>query len=453
MIFNSLIFIFFFLPVSLILYYLTPSTYFKNIVLLIISLLFYSWNDPVTLILLVLSILWNYISGIQIAKETKHRKLIIVTSIAFNVLILCIYKYIDMVVPFEIDTSHVPIGLSFFTFSAISYLGDVITKKAEPQRDIVLFSLYICFFGKISSGPIVTYSQMQSQLKSRIMNRAKFNAGMVLFIKGLIKKIIFADQFALVFQALSDNDTVLGTWLYAISYALQLYFDFSGYSDMAIGISKMFGFDFDINFDHPYMSKTIQEFFRRWHISLGNWFKNYVYFPLGGSRVNNTLYVRNILIVWFLTGIWHGANITYIIWGLYLGLFVLMEKFFLKKALKKLPKFISHIYTLLVVLIGWVFFFSPSLLSAFDTLLRMFGVGASSFMNSDFLFVFTSYLVLIVFGIFFTTTIYDKLQIFSYNHLKNKGVIITSVVYIVFFVVCISMMVGSTYQSFLYSAF
>ena len=201
------------------------------------------------------------------------------------------------------------------------------------------------------------------------------------------------------------------------------------------------------------MSKTIQEFFRRWHISLGNWFKNYVYFPLGGSRVNNTLYVRNILIVWFLTGIWHGANITYIIWGLYLGLFVLMEKFFLKKALKKLPKFISHIYTLLVVLIGWVFFFSPSLLSAFDTLLCMFGVGASSFMNSDFLFVFTSYLVLIVFGIFFTTTIYDKLQIFSYNHLKNKGVIITSVVYVVFFVVCIPMMVGSTYQSFLYSAF
>lgn len=186
---------------------------------------------------------------------------------------------------------------------------------------------------------------------------------------------------------------------------------------------------------------------------MGNWFKNYVYFPLGGSRVNNTLYVRNILIVWFLTGIWHGANITYIIWGLYLGLFVLMEKFFLKKALKKLPKFISHIYTLLVVLIGWVFFFSPSLLNAFDTLLRMFGVGASSFMNSDFLFVFTSYLVLIVFGIFFTTTIYDKLQIFSYNHLKNKGVIITSVVYVVFFVVCISMMVGSTYQSFLYSAF
>lgn len=453
MIFNSVIFIFFFLPISLILYYLTPSLYLKNIVLLIISLLFYAWNDPATLILLILSILWNYLSGIQISKETKHRKLVIITSIVFNVVILFIYKYIDMIVPFEVDTSHVPMGLSFFTFSAISYLGDVITKKVEPQKDIVLFSLYICFFGKISSGPIVTYSQMQSQLKSRIMNRTKFNAGMVLFIKGLVKKIIFADQFALVFQGLSSNNSVLGAWLYTISYALQLYFDFSGYSDMAIGISKMFGFDFDINFDHPYMSKTIQEFFRRWHISLGNWFKNYVYIPLGGSRVNNVLYVRNILIVWFLTGIWHGADITYIFWGLYLGIFVLMEKFFLKKGLAKLPRFISHIYTLLIVLIGWVFFFSPSIQSAFDTLLKMFGFGAASFADSDFLFVFTSYLVLIIFGIFFATPIYDKLQIVSYNLLKNKGIIITSIFYVVFFVICISLMVGSTYQSFLYSAF
>lgn len=453
MIFNSLIFVFFFLPVLLIFYYLTPSVYLKNIVLLIASLLFYVWNDPLTLILLVLSILWNYLSGIQLSKENKHRKLIIITSIAFNVIILFIYKYIDMILPFEVDTSHMPMGLSFFTFSAISYLGDIITKKVEPQKDIILFSLYICFFGKISSGPIVPYAKMQPELRSRIISSTKFHAGMVLFIKGLIKKIIFADQFALVFQALSGNDSVLGAWLYAISYALQLYFDFSGYSDMAIGISKMFGFDFDVNFDHPYMSKSVQEFFRRWHISLGNWFKNYVYFPLGGSRVNDSLYVRNILIVWFLTGIWHGADITYIIWGLYLGAFILMEKFFLKNALEKLPKFISHIYTLFVILIGWVFFFSPSLQSSFDTILRMFGVGSVSFVNSDFMFVFTSYLALIVSGIFFTTPIYDRLQIISYNLLKNKGVIITSVIYIIFFVVCISLMVGSTYQSFLYSAF
>ena len=453
MIFNSLIFIFFFLPVSIIAYYLMPFWPLKNIVLLVISLLFYSWSDPFTLILLLLSIFWNYLSGLELSKYGTKNRLILISSIAFNIAILFIYKYAGIIFPFDMDTSHVPMGLSFFTFSSISYLADIALNKAQCQKNILLFALYISFFGKLSSGPIVAYSDMSTQLAKRSLNQVKFNQGLVLFLKGLIKKILFADQFAVIFSSMATNNTVLGTWLYAISYALQLYFDFSGYSDMAIGISKIFGFEFKPNFDHPYMSKSIQEFFRRWHISLGNWFKNYVYIPLGGSRVNTVLYIRNILIVWLLTGIWHGANLTFIIWGLYLGVFILLERFFLKDILDRSPSFLAHLYVLLVILFGWVFFFSPSLSNALATLLRMFGMGASSMFDSNFLFVITENIPLIFFGTILTTSIYDKIQIIFYNLLKKKAIIFTTVIYILFFILCISLMIGNTYQSFLYSAF
>ena len=238
----------------------------------------------------------------------------------------------------------------------------------------------------------------------------------------------------------------------ALAYALQLYFDFSGYSDMAIGISNMFGFHFDANFDHPYIATSIQDFWRRWHISLSRWFRDYIYIPLGGNRVDTIHYVRNILIVWLCTGIWHGANWTFIVWGLYYAAFLLMEKFFLRDFLEKLPSFVRHIYSILVILFGWVFFFSPSISDAFMHFGHMFGVNAS-WINEECLFLLISHLGLFILGIILSTPIYDRLQIVLYNTLKNKSIYITTTVYIVFFIVCIAFIVGSSYQSFLYFAF
>lgn len=455
MIFNSLIFIFLFFPVSIALYYLIPVRYVKNVILLILSLLFYSWSNPVTLILLLISIAWNFFTGIEMGNEEdgKRRKIILIVAIVFNLFILCVYKYLDFIVPFDIQVPAVPMGLSFFTFSSISYLMDVYSHKAEAQKDPVLFSLYISFFGKISMGPIVPYHKMQDELAKREFNREDITSGTMLFIKGLIKKVLLADQFAMVFSDLSTQTSVVGAWLYAIAYMLQLYFDFSGYSDMAIGIGRIFGFHFDINFNHPYIAKSVQDFWRRWHMSLSQWFRDYLYIPLGGSRVDTRKYVRNILIVWFATGLWHGANWTFIVWGLYYALFLLLEKFFLREWLNKLPGIVSHIYTLLVVLIGWVFFFSPSIVDAFVNLGHMFGINSSGVINDSTLFIAKEYLILFIFGIFFSTNLYDRIQTVLYNVLKNKAIYLTTVIYILCFILCIAFIIGSTYKSFLYFAF
>ena len=453
MIFNNLLFIFCFLPFSLLLYYIVPKTILKNLVLLIVSLIFYSWANPFTLVVLFISIAWNYLTGLELSylEQERQRKLIFWISVAFNLLILGVYKYLELF--FHIETTLiVPMGLSFFTFSSISYIADVYMGKVEPQKNIISYSLYVAFFGKISMGPIVQYHAMEKELSDRLFCAEDLSKGSVLFIKGLIKKVLLADQFSFVFTSLQSNNTVVGSWLLALAYALQLYFDFSGYSDMAIGISNMFGFHFDANFDHPYIATSIQDFWRRWHISLSRWFRDYIYIPLGGNRVDTIHYVRNILIVWLCTGIWHGANWTFIVWGLYYAAFLLMEKFFLRDFLEKLPSFVRHIYSILVILFGWVFFFSPSISDAFMHFGHMFGVNAS-WINEECLFLLISHLGLFILGIILSTPIYDRLQIVLYNTLKNKSIYITTTVYIVFFIVCIAFIVGSSYQSFLYFAF
>lgn len=449
MIFNSLIFIFCFLPLTLLLYYFIPVTTIKNIILLIASLLFYSWADPASLVILLALIGWNYVSGYQLEKEEdeKKRKIILWVSIGLNLVILCIYKYMGL------SMLKVPMGLSFFTFSAISYLADIYTKKSVWSKNPLSFALYISFFGKISMGPVVQYNYMESQLDQREISKDKLASGTMLFIKGLVKKVLISDQFAVMFSMLENNTSVFGTWLFAISYMFQLYFDFSGYSDMAIGIGKMFGFEIPINFNHPYVAKSIQDFWRRWHISLSQWFRDYLYIPLGGSRVDNKTYIRNILIVWLATGLWHGANFTFIVWGLYYAAFLLLEKFYLKDKLQSLPNFISRIYTLLVVLIGWIFFFSPSILDAFKTLGMMVAVGSTSIIDNSALYVLTSNIFLIILGIILSTPIYGRVQIVLYNTLKSRSIVLTSTIYIICFVLCIAFIVGGTYQSFLYFAF
>lgn len=459
MVFTDLIFLFCFLPISVLLTKQIRNIKLQNILLVVFSLLFYAWSNPIYVVLLILSILWNYFTAFELEAQDdeKTKKILLIVSVVVNLFILGFYKYTG----FLMDILHIqsnlkialPVGLSFFTFSELSYIFDVYNGKSKPQKNIILFTLYVSFFGKISMGPIVPYHEMEDQLTNRTLSKAQYASGMVLFSKGLIKKVLLADQLSYVYSILQNNTSTLGVWLLAICYMLQIYFDFSGYSDMAIGLSRFFGFDFKPNFDHPYTATSVQDFWRKWHISLSQWFRDYLYIPLGGNRVDKNTYIRNIFIVWFCTGLWHGANWTFILWGLYYGCLLLLEKFFLREKLEKLPKPISHIYTLLVVLIGWVFFMSPNITTAFSTLGKMISIGATTFANNQAKFMLKSYFILFVLAILLSTKVYDRIQIFVYNQYKMKAVYITWTIYIILLIVCIAFIVGGTYHSFLYFAF
>lgn len=459
MVFTDLIFLFCFLPISVLLTKQIRNIKLQNILLVLFSLLFYAWSNPIYVVLLILSILWNYFTAFELEAQDdeKTKKILLIVSVVVNLFILGFYKYTG----FLMDILHIqsnlkialPVGLSFFTFSELSYIFDVYNGKSKPQKNIILFTLYVSFFGKISMGPIVSYHEMEDQLTNRTLSKAQYASGMVLFSKGLIKKVLLADQLSYVYSILQNNTSTLGVWLLAICYMLQIYFDFSGYSDMAIGLSRFFGFDFKPNFDHPYTATSVQDFWRKWHISLSQWFRDYLYIPLGGNRVDKNTYIRNIFIVWFCTGLWHGANWTFILWGLYYGCLLLLEKFFLREKLEKLPKPISHIYTLLVVLIGWVFFMSPNITTAFSTLGKMISIGATTFANNQVKFMLKSYFLLFVLAILLSTKVYDKIQIFVYNQYKMKAVYTTWTIYIILIIVCIAFIVGGTYHSFLYFAF
>lgn len=459
MVFTDLIFLFCFLPISVLLTKQIRNIKLQNILLVVFSLLFYAWSNPIYVVLLILSILWNYFTAFELEAQDdeKTKKILLIVSVAVNLFILGFYKYTG----FLMDILHIqsnlkialPVGLSFFTFSELSYIFDVYNGKSKPQKNIILFTLYVSFFGKISMGPIVSYHEMEDQLTSRTFSKSQYASGMVLFSKGLIKKVLLADQLSYIYSILQNNTSTLGVWLLAISYMLQIYFDFSGYSDMAIGLSRFFGFDFKPNFDHPYTATSVQDFWRKWHISLSQWFRDYLYIPLGGNRVDKNTYIRNIFIVWFCTGLWHGANWTFILWGLYYGCLLLLEKFFLREKLEKLPKPISHIYTLLVVLIGWVFFMSPNITTAFTTLGKMISIGTTTFANNQAKFMLKSYFILFVLAILLSTKVYDRIQIFVYNQYKMKAVYTTWTIYIILLIVCIAFIVGGTYHSFLYFAF
>lgn len=459
MVFTDLIFLFCFLPISVLLTKQIRNIKLQNILLVVFSLLFYAWSNPIYVVLLILSILWNYFTAFELEAQDdkKTKKILLIVSVVVNLFILGFYKYTG----FLMDILHIqsnlkialPVGLSFFTFSELSYIFDVYNGKSKPQKNIILFTLYVSFFGKISMGPIVSYHEMEDQLTNRTLSKAQYASGMVLFSKGLIKKVLLADQLSYVYSILQNNTSTLGVWLLAISYMLQIYFDFSGYSDMAIGLSRFFGFDFKPNFDHPYTATSVQDFWRKWHISLSQWFRDYLYIPLGGNRVDKNTYIRNIFIVWFCTGLWHGANWTFILWGLYYGCLLLLEKFFLREKLEKLPKPISHIYTLLVILIGWVFFMSSNITTAFSTLGKMISIGTTTFANNQAKFMLKSYFLLFILAILLSTKVYDKIQIFVYNQYKMKAVYTTWTIYIILIIVCIAFIVGGTYHSFLYFAF
>ena len=468
MLFSSIVFLFTFLPAVVILYYLLPVR-FRNVILLLASLVFYAWGEPVYLFLMLLSILFNYFSGLDIARNLQDKraaKRSLVFNLIINLAVLGFFKYegfvldtLNGILPVHISyhALPLPIGISFYTFQILSYIIDVYRGNVKVQTNLLNFALYVTMFPQLIAGPIVQYADVDEQLASREVSRTKFGEGSMYFIRGLAKKVLLANTSGMIFTEVSGlakgNIAVMTAWLGAFAYMFQIYFDFSGYSDMAIGLGKMFGFEFNMNFNYPYVSKSITEFWRRWHISLSSWFRDYVYIPLGGSRVSKIKHIRNLLIVWFLTGLWHGAAWNFVAWGLYYGVILIIEKYLLSPVLDRLPDVVRHIYSIVLVVIGWVLFFSSSFGQAADYIRVMFGAGAHGFADRESMYLLTSNLILWLILIFGSTPLVH----FRYEHMlrtkKWNTTIINSVVYAALFIVCIAYLVTETYNPFLYFRF
>ena len=468
MLFSSIVFLFSFLPAVMILYYLLPVR-FRNVILLLASLVFYAWGEPVYLFLMLLSILFNYFSGLDIARNLQDKraaKRSLVFNLIINLAVLGFFKYegfvldtLNGILPVHISyhALPLPIGISFYTFQILSYIIDVYRGNVKVQTNLPNFALYVTMFPQLIAGPIVQYADVDEQLASREISRTKFGEGSMYFIRGLAKKVLLANTSGMIFTEVSGlakgNIAVVTAWLGAFAYMFQIYFDFSGYSDMAIGLGKMFGFEFNMNFNYPYVSKSITEFWRRWHISLSSWFRDYVYIPLGGNRVSKIKHIRNLLIVWFLTGLWHGAAWNFVAWGLYYGVILIIEKYLLSPVLDRLPDVVRHIYSIVLVVIGWVLFFSSSFGQAADYIRVMFGAGAHGFADRESMYLLTSNLILWLILIFGSTPLVH----FRYEHMlrskKWNTTIINSVVYAALFIVCIAYLVTETYNPFLYFRF
>ena len=467
MAFHELSFLFLFFPVAMVLYALMPKAG-RNALLVLLSLVFFAWGSPEYVLLLVLLILFNYFTGLQLDAlkgQEKTRKLVLWSAVAADLLLLGFFKYrgflvenINALLRTDISLQPVamPVGVSFFTFSILSFLFDVYREKAPAPKNILDFALYVSFFPKLVSGPIVSYHAFSAQLKDRKVNLNRIGGGCRLFLIGLAKKILVADMLGTTFYALValplEEVSALSAWLGTICYTMMLYFDFSGYSDMAIGVAQMCGFSFGKNFDYPYLATGISDFWRRWHISLGAWFRDYVYFPLGGSRVETKKILRNLLVVWLLTGIWHGASWTFVLWGLYHGALQVIEKFTLKKVLDRIPGFVKIPLTFLAVMIGWVFFFAPDIGFAFSWLGRMLGIGAR-FADATAKYYLAGSLVLLLIAFVGAGPLPARLAGRVYRCRSSVPAVLSVAWYGLLLILCIAVMAGSTYSSFLYFQF
>lgn len=470
MLFSSITFLFIFLPLTLLLYYLVPFR-MKNYVMLAASLIFYAWGEPVYIILMILSIILNYFCGQDIYEKrdnARAMKMSLMFGVVMNLLILGFFKYygllmdtINAILPIDIPyrVLALPIGISFYTFQAMSYLIDVYRKEVKPQENILYFALYISMFPQLIAGPIVRYIDIEEQLKERSINSTKFGEGAMYFIRGLAKKVVLANTFGSVYEQVAamqmGSFSTLTAWVGAIAYAFQIYFDFGGYSDMAIGLGKMFGFEFLPNFNYPYIAKSITDFWRRWHISLSTWFREYVYIPLGGNRCTPSRHILNLLIVWMLTGLWHGAQWNFMFWGLYYGVILILEKYLWGSKIEKLPSAVQHIYAFVLVLFGWVFFFSPTLGYAGQYLKVMFGIGAKGiFDKQGFFMIFTNWLLIVIAILASASRGYKLLKkITGCWQSEEVRAIVTCAVYIAMFLLCIAFLVTETYNPFLYFRF
>jgi alginate O-acetyltransferase complex protein AlgI len=466
MVFSSILFIFGFLPITLGLYFLVPKQV-KNLMLLLVSLFFYAWGEPVYILLMLFTILFDFCMGLLMEKQTEIlRKRIFIVTLAVNVGILFFFKYWSFLLTtintlFHLSLSitplPLPIGISFYTFQILSYVIDLYLKKVPVQKNIISFGMYACMFPQLISGPIVRYIDIYPQLTDRPLNQERFGLGVERFIQGLGKKVLIANNIGYAWTMISTMElgelSVLTAWIGIIAFTLQIYFDFSGYSDMAIGLGKMLGFDFHENFNYPYLSKSASEFWRRWHISLGTWFREYIYIPMGGNRVPINRFCLNLFVVWGLTGLWHGANWTFIIWGLYYGLILFIEKIFLKNYLEKTPPLVQHFYTLLVVIIGWVFFASPDIGFAFRYLsIMFFSSGAPLFDSTGLYYLYTSLILMIIAVVCSTPVVhryYTKLIHSERKWVVPFGICLNGIIMFL----SIAYLVTETYKPFLYFKF
>ena len=472
MLFSSTTFLYLFLPVVLFFNFIVfkKSRLLQNIFLLFASLFFYAWGEPTFVLVMIASIIVNWFFGLIISKKrdsTGISRLIIGLDVAFNIGLLFVFKYLSFTgniinsvfgLHLPIPNIALPIGISFFTFQAMSYVIDVYRQKGEVQTNILYVGLYISFFPQLIAGPIVRYETIADQIKNRKETLNDFFDGFARFVMGLSKKVLLANGFAILsdqsFDAVKNGGTisVMFAWLGAIGYTLQIFFDFSGYSDMAIGLGRMFGFHFLENFDYPYISTSITEFWRRWHISLGTWFRDYLYFPLGGSRCSKGRNILNLFVVWFLTGLWHGANVTFIVWGLLFFVLLVIEKMTgLHKKKGKILNVIKWFYTILFVVIGWVIFRAESIGDAFVYIRSMFGLMGNVFSDGRFTGWFTQNVILLIFGLLLSTPLFRFLS----EKTKNSHVIGFVKVggLISLFVLSVASLVSNSYKPFIYFNF
>ena len=467
MLFSSVIFLFYFLPLTLGLYYVIPKRHrqVRNAVLLCASLLFYSWGEPVYVALMIYSIVFNYALALQIAREQERGgsgKHALVFALIVNLFILGFFKYYGFAMDtlnqisgahFRYSALALPIGISFYTFQAMSYIVDVYRGTVRPQRNLLTFAVYLSLFPQLIAGPIVKYRDVEHQLERRRHSMQKFGAGAERFILGLGKKVLLANNLGALYAAVTalpaEQASVASCWIGILAYTFQIYIDFSGYSDMAIGLAKMFGFEFNENFNYPYISKTVTEFWRRWHMSLSSWFRDYVYIPLGGNRVTVPRHVFNLMIVWALTGLWHGASWNFVLWGVYYGVLLVLEKYVYGERLERAPAAVRHLYTMLIVVIGWVFFSITDMTQMLAYLGSMFGIGGAALWNVKTLYFLRSAGGLLAVSALLST----PWPIRQFDGFSRKASVLTTGLSMIVLVVSVSYLIYGSYNPFLYFRF
>ncbi len=472
MVFSSIPFLFVFFPIAMILYYAMPSIKAKNLVLMVVSLIFYAWGEPIYIVLMVFSSVVDYCNGRMIEKfdgRPNLQKIFLILSVIVNLSLLGFFKYGNFIIENvnALFGSQVikplgltlPIGISFYTFQTMSYSIDVYFKNVKAERNFFNFMTYVCMFPQLIAGPIVRYETVAEELENRVINFEVFSEGLLRFMRGLFKKVLIANSIGQLWNTISGTAFVelnaATAWLGIIAYAFQIFFDFAGYSDMAIGMGKMFGFNYLENFNYPYTAKSITDFWRRWHMSLSTWFRDYVYIPLGGNRGGKAKHIRNIMIVWGLTGLWHGSAWNFLLWGLYFGLILLAEKFLLGKFLAKLPSFFQHLYAIILILIGWLIF-------AFDDVGRLWEYAkvmffANGAFGKDTLYYLANYGILLLVSVFFSMPIAkalsEKVQLMENGVAKKTLNVVLFVLYVALFVISVMYLVDDAFNPFLYFRF
>lgn len=467
MVFSTPIFLFYFLALTLLVYYVVPRKG-RNVVLLISSLFFYYWGEREYVAIMFLSTAIDYTHGMLVERckkkgNDKGARMAVASSVIFNLALLLFFKYWDFLAGslqamgltfMPVLGIHLPIGISFYTFQTMSYTIDVYRGDTRAQRNIINFGTFVTLFPQLIAGPIIKYKDLGDQINERTTSTEKFASGVQIFMVGMAKKVLVANNVGMLweaYKAMSAGElTVLGAWLGVIAFTFQIYFDFSGYSDMAIGLGRMLGFEFLPNFNYPYISKSITEFWRRWHISLSTWFREYLYIPLGGNRCSKPRWMFNLLVVWAATGIWHGASWNYLIWGLYFFVLLMLEKFFLLKVLSKVPALVGHIYTLFFVVVSWAIFAIEDFSQLGSYLKVMFGLGGVPLMDAKLGYYVTSYLPILLIAAVASTPLGAKL----YHKLKTPAAeVVCTVLVLAGLVVCTAYLVDGTYNPFLYFRF